>query len=147
MNHEDAMFNQVEEMEQQYLKNMRDNLEQKPNPLRILVKIVRENHDSQVLAEATQAIKNLARNKSVVDMLMNDQTKDLPQMFRLRFLPSGDPQIQCNLLEAVCHACTYKEYAREFLKDDEFLKAVESKALELPLVGVLFSFKVFRLLC
>jgi hypothetical protein len=67
------------------LKDMDLHLENKRNPLKLIVKIVKSNEQHEIIEQATQALKNLSKNKTVVDMLMNDATFDFIAMFKKRF--------------------------------------------------------------
>lgn len=67
------------------MKEMDLHLENKRNPLKIIVKIVKSNEQHEIIEQATQALKNLSKNKTVVDMLMNDATFDFIVMFKKRF--------------------------------------------------------------
>jgi hypothetical protein len=60
-------------------------LENKRNPLKLIVKIVKSNEQHEIIDQATQALKNLSKNKTVVDMLMNDATFDFIAIFKKRF--------------------------------------------------------------
>ena len=65
------------------MKDMDLHLENKRNPLKLIVKIVKSNEQHEIIEQATQALKNLSKNKTVVDMLMNDATFDFLAMFKI----------------------------------------------------------------
>ena len=101
---ENDVSNEVDDLEQKYIAKMNEKIEQKQNPLRILIKIIAETQSTQIMIEATKAVKNLAKNKMAIEMLMNDKILDFLKIFKQKF-NSADSVSQEFMMETISLAC------------------------------------------
>ena len=62
----------VERENEENMKKMSTYIESRQNPVRILAKIILVIEPSNIMYEATKAIRNLSRTEEVVDMLMEE---------------------------------------------------------------------------
>ena len=93
------------------------------NPVRILAKIILRTEPSNIMIEATKAIRNLSKTTVVVDMLMEENELLKIYKEKTRMI---DSQSQENILMTISAACKKAQYRQMFVDDDEFINILLS---------------------
>lgn len=99
-------------------------IESRQNPIRILANIVLRTEPSNIMIEATKAIRNLSKTQEVVDMLMEEN--ELLRIYKEKILMI-DSQSQENVMMTISAACKNFEYRQRFVEDDEFFTTLLSQ--------------------
>ena len=123
---------------------MTQKIRQKINPIRILTRTILGTDSTQIMIEGTKAIKNLAKNRVVIDMLMGE--KDLINIFKNKFV-TADTQSQEYILETISLACQHQNFARQFVLLEEFCFFNEYLCFSLSTGIHSLSFSLFFSLC
>ena len=83
---------------------MNEKIQNKQNPLRKLIEIIEAIKSTQIMIEATKAVKNLAKNKMAIEMLMNDKNLNFLKIFKEKF-NLADSVSQEFMMETISLAC------------------------------------------
>ena len=89
----------------------------------MLANIILRTEPSNIMIEATKAIRNLSKTEEVVDMLM--EQNELLRIYKDK-IEWIDSSSQENIMMTISAACKKDKYRQQFVEDDDFINTLLS---------------------
>ena len=120
---------------------MRNIIRHNQNPVKLLIKKILACDSSQVLSEATKALKLLSSSSLAIDILMKENS--LLGIIRTKFVDS-DCLSQQNILEIVSLTCKYQKYRSELVNHEDFIETLMSQVKSISIKITYWTIRIFR---